>query len=334
MSPKPTRSTSTDEAERTLEPVAASPRELSGERICRASRPDDSIAWRVYESGDALADEGVHADPDIYNPDTPIKSELYLPLGRHGILLAGSGTNAAFDQRDVLLGGSARTRYTRCTRTYGPRRDREREMEAQNRRLDEFTSVVSHDLRNPLSVATGHSPRPRTVESEHLAAVEQAHERMDTLITDLLTLAQDGETVTDRESVALASLAENCWTTVETADATLVTDIDRTVLANESRLKQLFENLVRNAVEHAGGRRDRNGRRVRRRVLRRGRRPRHPRPRARDVIEAGTQRDGRGPGSGSAIARKVAAAHDWEISVREPDPGTRFEMTGVSFCHP
>ncbi len=75
---------------------------------------------------------------------------------------------------------------------------------------------------------------------------------MDTLITDLLTLAQDGETVTDRESVALASLAENCWTTVETADATLVTDIDRTVLANESRLKQLFENLVRNAVEHAG----------------------------------------------------------------------------------
>jgi signal transduction histidine kinase len=156
---------------------------------------------------------------------------------------------------------------------------------------------------------------------------------MDTLITDLLTLAQDGETVTDRESVALASLAENCWTTVETADATLVTDIDRTVLANESRLKQLFENLVRNAVEHAGadvtvtvGALDDGFY-----VADDG--PGIPEDERETVFEAGYSTSTEGTGFGLSIARKVAAAHDWEIRVRDSaDGGTRFEITGVSFC--
>ncbi|RKS82579.1 PAS/PAC sensor hybrid histidine kinase [Haloarcula quadrata] len=326
-----------NEAERTLEPVAASDGIYDLLEDLPTFTPGDSIAWRVYESGDALAVDDVHADPDIYNPDTPIKSELYLPLGRHGILLAGSGTNAAFDQRDVILGEIlAGHIISALKQVEGTEqlRDRERDLEHHNDRLEAFTSVVSHDLRNPLNVAQGRLQLAREqYESEHLAAVEQAHERMDTLITDLLTLAQDGETVTDRESVALASLAENCWTTVETADATLVTDIDRTVLANESRLKQLFENLVRNAVEHAGadvtvtvGALDDGFY-----VADDG--PGIPEDERETVFEAGYSTSTEGTGFGLSIARKVAAAHDWEISVRDSaDGGTRFEITGVSFC--
>ncbi|WP_251330303.1 PAS domain S-box protein [Haloplanus pelagicus] len=37
------------------------------------------------------------------------------------------------------------------------RREHERELQRRNERLDEFTSVVSHDLRNPLNVATVHA---------------------------------------------------------------------------------------------------------------------------------------------------------------------------------
>ncbi|MDQ2072139.1 PAS domain S-box protein [Haloarcula sp. H-GB4] len=326
-----------NEDERTLEPVAASDGIYDLVDDLPTFTPGDSIAWRVYESGDALAVDDVHADPDIYNPDTLIKSELYLPLGEYGVLLAGSETTAAFDQRDVVLGEILAGHVTSALKQVEGTeqlRDRERALEQHNDQLEAFTSVVSHDLRNPLNVAQGRLQLAgEQCESEHLAAVERAHERMDTLLTDLLTLAQDGETVTDREPVALASLAENCWATVETADATLVTDIDRTVLANESRLKQLFENLVRNAVEHAGadvtvtiGALDDGFY-----IADDG--PGIPEDERETVFEAGYSTSTEGTGFGLSIARQVAAAHDWEISVRDSaDGGARFEITGVSFC--
>lgn len=74
------------------------------------------------------------------------------------------------------------------------------------------------------------------------------------MIEDLLTLARQGEQVGEEESVDLAALAENCWRNVETAGATLVTATDTLIRADESRLQQLLENLVQNAVTHGGAR--------------------------------------------------------------------------------
>jgi len=323
--------------EQCLEPVATSDAIYDLVDDLPTFTPGDSIAWRVYESGEALAIDDVQAEPDRYNPDTRVRSALYLPLGDHGILLAGSETTAAFDQRDVVLGELLAGNITSALKQVEGTeqlRDRERELEQHNDRLEAFTSVVSHDLRNPLNVAQGRLQLAREEhESEHLAAIERAHERMDTLITDLLTLARDGETVTDRKPVALAPLVESCWTNVETDDATLVTDVDQTIVASESRLKQLFENLVRNAVEHGGadvtvtvGALD-DGFYVA---------DDGPGISADDrdaVFEAGYSTSSSGTGFGLSIVKQVVEAHGWEISVGDSaDGGARFEITGVSFA--
>jgi PAS domain S-box-containing protein len=129
----------------------------------------------------------------------------------------------------------------------------ERELKQQNERLEEFASVVSHDLRNPLSVASGRVELlKQEVDSDHFEPITRAHDRMESLIDDLLELARAGDTVDDPEQTDIASLAETCWGHVETADATLVTDVECGVEANKSRLRQVFENLFRNAVEHGG----------------------------------------------------------------------------------
>nr|WP_256474711.1 HAMP domain-containing sensor histidine kinase [Haloplanus sp. GDY1] len=52
------------------------------------------------------------------------------------------------------------------------------------------------------------------------------------------------------ESVPVGDLAENCWLNTETNGATLDVRTERTVRADRSRLQQLLENLLRNAVEH------------------------------------------------------------------------------------
>jgi signal transduction histidine kinase len=129
---------------------------------------------------------------------------------------------------------------------------RERELARQNQRLDEFASVVSHDLRNPLNVAEGNLELAQmAVDDDHLDKVADALDRMDELIDDLLTLARYGRTVSDVEPVGIRSVAKNAWATTDTEDARLQFDGDPgTVRADESRLTQVFENLFRNSVEH------------------------------------------------------------------------------------
>ncbi|MFB6130138.1 MAG: PAS domain-containing protein [Salinigranum sp.] len=215
----------------------------------------DSIAWGVYERGGAIAVDDVDERPDAYNPDSPVRSELFLPLDDYGILLAGSPTPATFDQRDLVLGkilaGNVATALEQVDRTE-QLRARERELTRQNDRLEEFASVVSHDLRNPLQVAEGRLELAREeCESGQLDAVAGALDRMNALVGDLLALAREGETVREMESVDLGETCRSCWRHVETSSATLEVDSSRSLRAHRSRLQQLLENLFRNAVEHS-----------------------------------------------------------------------------------
>nr|WP_222928443.1 PAS domain S-box protein [Haloplanus rubicundus] len=124
-------------------------------------------------------------------------------------------------------------------------------LERQNELLEQFAGVVSHDLRSPLTVAQGRLDLASTeCDSPHLDDASDALARCQELIDDLLTLARTGERTTTVEPVSLADAVEDCWQTVETGDATLDIATTRTVRADHSRLEQLLQNLVQNAVEH------------------------------------------------------------------------------------
>jgi len=216
-------------------------------------------------------------------------------------------------------------------RDVSDRKRREEALQTKNERLEEFASIVSHDLRNPLSVAQGRLDLAREeCDSEHLDHVARAHERMDTLIDDLLTLARDGEGVEETERVSLGELARECWEGVETADATLRVDTDRAISAGRSRLRQVLENLVRNAVEHAGADvtvtvGDVDGGFY---VADDG--PGIPEDERESVFEAGYTTNDEGTGFGLEIVEAVATAHGWDVRVTESaDGGARFEFTGV-----
>ncbi len=125
------------------------------------------------------------------------------------------------------------------------------EMERQNERLEEFAGIISHDLRNPLNVAQGYLELVREDDDgERLERVADAHDRMSQIIEETLTLARQGQVIDDAESVDLATLVEESWNTVDTGEATLEIVDTTTVRADPTRLRQLFENLFRNAVEH------------------------------------------------------------------------------------
>jgi PAS domain S-box-containing protein len=205
-----------------------------------------------------------------------------------------------------------------------------RQLAAQNERLEKFAAIVSHDLRNPLSVATGFLDLAREQhDSSELARVGDALDRMAALIEELLALARHGRVVDEPTPVDIAAVAESAWAETDTGpDATLEVPDDGSVLADADRLRELFGNLFRNAVEHGGPdvtvtveptpdgfRVDDDGPGI---------------PPDADVFEYGYTTDVEGTGFGLAIVREIADAHGWTITAgAAPSGGARFEVTGV-----
>lgn len=118
--------------------------------------------------------------------------------------------------------------------------------------VDQVSSVISHDLRNPLDVAKAHLTAAReTGEPEHFESVADAHDRMERIIRDVLTLTRGDAVVDPSEQVSIETAAMDAWRSVDTDGATLdATGSLPTVTADADRVRRLFENLFRNSVEH------------------------------------------------------------------------------------
>ncbi|PAU82581.1 HTR-like protein [Halorubrum salipaludis] len=316
----------------------------------------EGLAGEAFESGEPVIYGDISEVSEPFNPDTPVRSEIILPLGDHGVLLIGSTEPGAFDDVDVSLAETVAAHTT----TALDRIERERELERQNEQLDEFASIVSHDLRNPLNAAEGYLDLFRSDrDDEHLDAVARAHDRIGALIDDLLELAREGAEVTDAEPVDLARLVEDCWENVDTGSATLVVDAESAVLADRSRLAQLLENLIRNSVEHSStgsratpgdsvehgstGTRTESGDSVEHGdddvtitvgdlddgfyVADDG--PGIPEADRERIFESGYSTREDGTGFGLAIVKEVADAHGCDVRVTESEAGgARFEITG------
>ncbi len=212
------------------------------------------------------------------------------------------------------------------------RREREQRLEHQNERLERFTSTVSHDLRNPLSVARGRVELlDAETDSPHIGPLDSALGRMDTLIDETLSLAKQGRIVDETDTVDLAAISERSWARVDTEDATLTVVNDSRFLADSSRVERVFENLFRNSVEHGGPD-------VTVRVgwsadgfyvADDG--PGIP-PADRDgVFQFGQTSAADGTGYGLAIVAEIASAHGWRVDVSASrSGGARFDFAGVT----
>ncbi|EMA59862.1 PAS domain S-box protein [Halorubrum lipolyticum] len=202
----------------------------------------------------------------------------------------------------------------------------------QNEKLEQFASLVSHDLRNPLNVLEGSLQlAEETGDRDDFERCYHAVERMNTLIDDLLSLARSGTTIDETEAVSLASLVEECWNGVEVRNGTLHVEVDPTIeiQADRSRLKQLFENLIRNVFDHGkddstvtvgtldgGFYIEDDG-------------PGIPEGDRTKAFESGYSTLQNGTGFGLAIVKEIVDAHGWSIRVTDSESGgARFEITG------
>jgi len=207
----------------------------------------------------------------------------------------------------------------------------ERQLERTNQRLENFASIVSHDLRNPLTTMEGSLElAEETGDTEDFERCRQTIYQMRRLIEDLLTLAREGAIVESTAAVDVKETAESAWQAAPTEDATLSVETDLVIEADTERVEQLFGNLYRNAVEHGdptvtvriGETEDGffisdDG-------------PGLPKGSGEAVFNAGYSTTSDGTGLGLDIVREISEAHGWDVSAQESrEDGARFEFTGV-----
>lgn len=198
--------------------------------------------------------------------------------------------------------------------------NRQQELEEQNQQLEEFAHTVSHDLRNPLNVAEGRLEMVQQPD-KHIKEAKEAINRSQNLIGDLLALARKEDTLQQTTTVSIEHAAYESWQNVSTGSANLDVTDDRLVEANPQRLQQLFENLMRNAIEHCD-----NPVTIQIGITTDGfyisdDGPGIPTDRREQVFERGYTTSSEGTGYGLSIVQQIVNEHGWRISIEESTSG-------------
>jgi signal transduction histidine kinase len=140
---------------------------------------------------------------------------------------------------------------------------RNAELERSNRELQQFASIVSHDLKAPLVVAQGFLEVLSTIAQEHPTrageavsytdAARRSMTRMRTLIDDVLAFARTGAGLVEPVPVDLAVVAADVLADlaadIESAGATVIVEDLPTIEGSPTQLHQLVQNLVANALK-------------------------------------------------------------------------------------
>ena len=135
------------------------------------------------------------------------------------------------------------------------------ELNNSNQDLEQFAYVASHDLQEPLRKIRAFGERLQNKFSkdiseeglDYINRMQNASERMQTLIDDLLTFSR--VTRTDEGYVEvdlydqLQKIIEDLEYTIEKKNATIDLMVNHNIVAIPGQIRQLFQNLISNAIK-------------------------------------------------------------------------------------
>ncbi|MFA9416464.1 bacterio-opsin activator domain-containing protein [Natrinema sp. HArc-T2] len=226
-----------DTDENVLRPAASLPgmERIHGPvRDHRAS--DDSLPGRVFVNGETRFFADVHDSSLLSNPETDLRSAAYVPLGDHGVFVAGSTEQGTFDDvsRELtdLLAATAEAALDRLERER-TLRERDRELKRQNRQLTRFNRI--NEIIRELDQALVRAETREEIEHavcDRLTTADRFSfawigtvEAGDRLESRAQSGTLDGREYVDSISLALSDASEPAVTTATDRETTVVSNV-------------------------------------------------------------------------------------------------------------
>jgi PAS domain S-box-containing protein len=131
-------------------------------------------------------------------------------------------------------------------------------LEASNRELEQFATIASHDLQEPLrkiklfgEMLSNAGPEES---AEYLKRMQNATARMQNLISDLLTLSRVQRKGNPFKpvnlSLTLQTVLDDLHFSIREAGAEIQAEPLSTIRGDESQIRQLFQNIIGNALKY------------------------------------------------------------------------------------
>ena len=179
-------------------------------------------------------------------------------------IAAGPNETRTVENRFVILDDNARERRIGVIRDVTAREEYRRKLVESNERLEQFAYAASHDLQEPLRMVTSYLQLLERRYGDELDedadefidyAVDGA-ERMREMIDGLLEYARVETRGDPLEPVELNEVLDDVRTDlqlqIEESDARIDGGPLPQVSGDEGQLRQVFQNLVTNAIEYSG----------------------------------------------------------------------------------
>lgn len=193
-------------------------------------------------------------------------------------------------------------------------------------KLQQFSSTLSHDINNHLSIARGYIDLldiDGEDNQQHKQTILNALDDIETTIESTTTLARI-EQVENSELCDLETIADEAWEANPTQDATLNIKDNIQLKANRTLLLKAFDNIIRNMLTHAG-----HDATLTIESTEDGFRVYDDGPGStddpEDLLSYGYT-TGDGTGLGLAIIKQIADAHNWYLTINQEHDGFCLEF--------
>ena len=217
-------------------------------------------------------EEVIGTSPDIFNADPDrerMQQDIYRAVSQ-GKTWRGEALNRKKDGSifhnsmtvfPMVDENGETIAYCGAQRDITDRKKAEEELKRSNKELEQFASIVTHDLREPLrSVNTAIDYLERTCSEsitddarEIMRSASEGTARMDRLILDLFEYARLSAKKPELRAVdcenTLANAVVNLSEAIKEAGAKVDSDQLPVIMGDESQVLQLFQNLLANAIK-------------------------------------------------------------------------------------
>ncbi len=221
--------------------------------------PGEGLVWDVFESGEVELFDDLETIEELYNPETPLRSEIIAPIGTHGVLMTGSLESNWFDETDVDL-ISTLVENTRAALDRAERervlRDRTADLERQTERLEAVAEVLSSDLQQQLDAVADALEDDAAGKWEYPLAedtVETTLDRAERLVDDVREFARNATAVGTRSRLRLESAVDDAVAASQIDEGSVVVDAAATLRVDPDRFIHLLETAFDSAVARADG---------------------------------------------------------------------------------